>query len=159
MLAKFGFSCWNIYVCMACSSPDSPDLSQIRTESVWAKPVPYEQVCASGAPGSVWPPKGLPAQSPARNASWARKHQKIPQEAECPVQAVIWREREKATAAGRGCKPQRVWGARSTLCTRGAVQDRTVPCQNSKGMVGVAGKMNFPTVHELSRWSQVELAC
>lgn len=52
-----------------------------------------------------------------------------------------------ATAAGMGCRFQGVWGARTTLCTRGAVQDGRVPCQDSKGMTEVAGKMNFPTVH------------
>lgn len=52
-----------------------------------------------------------------------------------------------ATAAGVGCRPQGVWGARTTLCTRGAVQDGRVPCQDSKGMTDVAGKINFPVEH------------
>lgn len=133
---------------MACSSTDSPDLLQMRTESIWAKPAPYVQVCASGAnTREHLTLSGLQRiclpQSPPRNASsssLAWKHQK-----NLPGSRVPWvswflkrqgesckeKTREEGrglltTAAGMGCRPQ---VCELTLCTRGAVQDGRVPCQ------------------------------
>lgn len=131
MLAKFGFSCWNIYVCMACSSPDSPDLSQIRTESVWAKPVPYEQVCASGAKTREHPalsglqrvslPKVLPGMPPELGNT--RKSPRK-QSAQCKL---LFEERGRKPLLLAGGANLRVCGEPGAPCAPGELY-RTGQC-------------------------------
>lgn len=151
---KSGFSCWNIYDCVARSSTNYPDLVQTWTESIWAKPAPYVQACGfgangRGAPNSHWPSKGLPARETPNNASLPSINSET---AEKNPPAGIWRDGEKglvlwcggwggllATAGygPRGC----AGGPRTTLCTR---EPRRMGCRDSKGMTDVAGKTNFP---------------
>lgn len=112
-----------------------------------------KSVLLEQTPGSTWL-SGLQrvslSQPPPRNtssSSLAQKHQENLPGSRVSCISFTWREREKAawrmTRAGgqgsahyccwHGCRPQGVWGARTTLCTRGAVQDGRVPCQDSKG--------------------------